>query len=68
MIRDYLDLADVASVQLEFFHLAYRTGNPVFAEKPMKVFRILKDLQPSNGLYSSHIVAETGESAGEFHD
>jgi len=64
--RDILALSEVGSVQMEFFHLAYRTGNSEFADKPMKVFKMLRDNNdPEDGLYPAHIDSFTGNFFGE---
>jgi len=60
-------LSEVGSLQLEFFHLAYQTGKPEFADKPMKVFKTPRDQDHSDdGLFGVNIHPENGASSGEF--
>eukprot|EP01096_Ripella_sp_DP13-Kostka_P004995 TRINITY_DN1758_c0_g2_i2.p1 TRINITY_DN1758_c0_g2~~TRINITY_DN1758_c0_g2_i2.p1 ORF type:complete len:677 (+),score=226.34 TRINITY_DN1758_c0_g2_i2:42-2072(+) len=44
-------LAEVGTMQMEFLYLAYHTKNSTFAEKPMAVFKKLREMMPDDGLY-----------------
>jgi len=44
-------LADMASLQVEFRHLAYVTGKQEYAKKAENVFHKLKKIEPENGLF-----------------
>jgi mannosyl-oligosaccharide alpha-1,2-mannosidase len=44
-------LSEFSTMQIEFRTLARLTGNKEFKEKSEKVFEILKDMNPPNGLY-----------------
>lgn len=53
-------VAEFATVQIEFRLLARLTGNAEFKEKTEKVFQILKDMNPPDGLYP-YFVRNSGE-------
>jgi len=61
-----VSLAEIGSMQMEFFHLAYQTGDSKFADKPMKVFKMLRDIRPQSGLFSTSINQLTGSFAGNI--
>eukprot|EP01127_Copromyxa_protea_P018812 TRINITY_DN59_c0_g2_i1.p1 TRINITY_DN59_c0_g2~~TRINITY_DN59_c0_g2_i1.p1 ORF type:complete len:421 (+),score=79.87 TRINITY_DN59_c0_g2_i1:27-1265(+) len=44
-------LAEMGSLQLEFSYLSHATGNPIYAEKALRVFKVLHDNKPADGLY-----------------
>ena len=44
-------LSEFGTLQIEFRHLAKATGRPELATKVEKVFEIMNDLSPPNGLY-----------------
>eukprot|EP01090_Pellita_catalonica_P019429 TRINITY_DN660_c0_g1_i2.p1 TRINITY_DN660_c0_g1~~TRINITY_DN660_c0_g1_i2.p1 ORF type:complete len:472 (-),score=40.84 TRINITY_DN660_c0_g1_i2:525-1748(-) len=48
-------LAEVGTIQLEFYTLAKFTNNPAYAIKPLKVFDHLLALPKPNGLYSNRV-------------
>ncbi len=51
---------------MEFFYLAYQTGDPQFADKPMEVFKMLRDNNdPEDGLYAAHLNTNTLQFASE---
>ena len=58
--EEHFILSEIASLQLEFLYLAYHTKNSTFAEKPMAVFKTLRDMKPKDGLYHVFFDLETG--------
>jgi len=54
-------LAEIGTVQVEFRYLSEKTGNPIFAEKANRVYKILSDKHPQHGLYPIYIDTNTGE-------
>ncbi len=62
--EQYSLLAEIGSLQMEFLYLAYHTKKAVFADKPMAVFKKLRDLRPKDGLYSVYIDSRTGVFGG----
>ena len=44
-------LSEFTSIQIEFRYLAKVSGRPEFAEKVERVFQIMNDVAPANGLY-----------------
>lgn len=44
-------LSEFGTLQIEFRHLAKATGRPELATKVEKVFEIMNDISPANGLY-----------------
>eukprot|EP01127_Copromyxa_protea_P018814 TRINITY_DN59_c0_g2_i3.p1 TRINITY_DN59_c0_g2~~TRINITY_DN59_c0_g2_i3.p1 ORF type:complete len:561 (+),score=100.25 TRINITY_DN59_c0_g2_i3:41-1723(+) len=48
-------LAEMGSLQLEFSYLSHVTGNPIYAEKALRIFKVLYDNKPSDLLYPVYI-------------
>ncbi|KAJ3263420.1 Mannosyl-oligosaccharide 1,2-alpha-mannosidase IA [Chytriomyces hyalinus] len=62
--RTALSLAEIGSLQLEFQYLSDVTGNPVYAEKALFVYKQLQTIKtPIHGLYPEYI--HPGDIRGE---
>jgi hypothetical protein len=57
-------LAEVGTQQLEYRYLARATGKRDYAEKAMRAFDVLRELQPSDGLLFEHIKDGGGAGSG----
>lgn len=57
-------LSEVATLQLEFFYLAMKTGRPEFAAKILDVIVHLDQMQKEDGLYPVHISPRTNKFSG----
>mmetsp|Transcript_18905 Transcript_18905/g.31011 ORF Transcript_18905/g.31011 Transcript_18905/m.31011 type:complete len:661 (-) Transcript_18905:94-2076(-) len=59
-------MSEVATVQLEFSHLSFHTGDPKYAEKANAVIDILDKLNVPNGLYGKFIDPNSGRITDTF--
>ncbi|XP_048348063.1 mannosyl-oligosaccharide 1,2-alpha-mannosidase IA [Sphaerodactylus townsendi] len=59
-------LAEFGTLHLEFMHLSYLSGNPVFAEKVMNIRRVLNQLDKPEGLYPNYLNPNSGQW-GQHH-
>ena len=44
-------LAELGTIQIEFRYLAHATGKQHYADKANKVFELMREIAPENGLY-----------------
>ncbi|GAB1605905.1 mannosyl-oligosaccharide 1,2-alpha-mannosidase IA-like [Argonauta hians] len=54
-------LAEFGSLHLEFLYLSNITGNPIYAQKVMKIRNILQQLERPMGLYPLYLNPRTGK-------
>nr|XP_056712929.1 mannosyl-oligosaccharide 1,2-alpha-mannosidase IA [Euleptes europaea] len=59
-------LAEFGTLHLEFMHLSYLSGNPVFTEKVMNIRRVLNQLDKPEGLYPNYLNPNSGQW-GQHH-
>ncbi|XP_062980800.1 mannosyl-oligosaccharide 1,2-alpha-mannosidase IA [Elgaria multicarinata webbii] len=59
-------LAEFGTLHLEFIHLSYLSGNPVFAEKVMNIRKVLNRLNKPEGLYPNYLNPNSGQW-GQHH-
>ncbi|XP_075410734.1 mannosyl-oligosaccharide 1,2-alpha-mannosidase IA [Tenrec ecaudatus] len=59
-------LAEFGTLHLEFMHLSYLSGNPVFAEKVMNIRTVLNNLEKPQGLYPNYLNPSSGQW-GQHH-
>ncbi|XP_021402813.2 mannosyl-oligosaccharide 1,2-alpha-mannosidase IA [Lonchura striata] len=59
-------LAEFGTLHLEFVHLSYLSGNPVFAEKVMNIRKVLNRLDKPEGLYPNYLNPSSGQW-GQHH-
>nr|XP_010963789.1 PREDICTED: mannosyl-oligosaccharide 1,2-alpha-mannosidase IA [Camelus bactrianus]XP_015095959.1 mannosyl-oligosaccharide 1,2-alpha-mannosidase IA [Vicugna pacos] len=59
-------LAEFGTLHLEFIHLSYLSGNPIFAEKVMNIRRVLNNLEKPQGLYPNYLNPSSGQWA-QYH-
>ena len=59
-------LAEVGTQQVEYRYLARATGKRDYAEKAMRAFDVLRELQPSDGLLFEHIKDGGGGGSGGY--
>ncbi|XP_060609238.2 mannosyl-oligosaccharide 1,2-alpha-mannosidase IA [Anolis sagrei] len=59
-------LAEFGTLHLEFIHLSYLSGNPVFAEKVMNIRKVLNRLDKPEGLYPNYLNPNSGQW-GQHH-
>ncbi|XP_078094188.1 mannosyl-oligosaccharide 1,2-alpha-mannosidase IA-like [Mustelus asterias] len=59
-------LAELGTLHLEFVHLSEVSGNPKFAEKVMKIRKVLNRLEKPHGLYPNYLSPVTGHW-GQHH-
>ncbi|XP_054843710.1 mannosyl-oligosaccharide 1,2-alpha-mannosidase IA [Eublepharis macularius] len=59
-------LAEFGTLHLEFMHLSYLSGNPVFAEKVMNIRKVLNQLDKPEGLYPNYLNPSSGQW-GQHH-
>jgi len=54
-------LAEFGTLHLEFIYLSEVTGDPIFAEKVLKIQDVMDKLEKPNGLYSMYVSTSTGQ-------
>ncbi|KAJ7341884.1 hypothetical protein JRQ81_007527 [Phrynocephalus forsythii] len=59
-------LAEFGTLHLEFMHLSYLSGNPVFADKVMNIRKVLNRLDKPEGLYPNYLNPNSGQW-GQHH-
>uniref|UniRef100_A0A8C6G7L1 alpha-1,2-Mannosidase n=2 Tax=Mus spicilegus TaxID=10103 RepID=A0A8C6G7L1_MUSSI len=59
-------LAEFGTLHLEFMHLSHLSGDPVFAEKVMKIRTVLNKLDKPEGLYPNYLNPSSGQW-GQHH-
>ncbi|XP_053561738.1 mannosyl-oligosaccharide 1,2-alpha-mannosidase IB [Bombina bombina] len=59
-------LAEFGTLHLEFVHLSYLTGNPVYLNKVMHIRKLLQKMDRPNGLYPNYLNPRTGRW-GQHH-
>uniref|UniRef100_U3FC87 alpha-1,2-Mannosidase n=2 Tax=Micrurus TaxID=8634 RepID=U3FC87_MICFL len=59
-------LAEFGTLHLEFIHLSYLSGNPLFAEKVMNIRKVLNRLDKPEGLYPNYLNPNSGQW-GQHH-
>ncbi|CAJ0946867.1 unnamed protein product, partial [Ranitomeya imitator] len=59
-------LAEFGTLHLEFVHLTYLTGNPVYYNKVMHIRKLLQKMDRPNGLYPNYLNPRTGRW-GQHH-
>ncbi|MEQ2269877.1 Mannosyl-oligosaccharide 1,2-alpha-mannosidase IB [Xenotaenia resolanae] len=53
-------LAEFGTLHMEFVHLTYLTGNPVYYQKVMHIRKLLAKMDRPNGLYPNYLNPRTG--------
>jgi mannosyl-oligosaccharide alpha-1,2-mannosidase len=61
-------VAEAGTLQIEFRYLAHATGKPQYAEKIEKVFKVLKDIAPADGLYPYEIENNPSDGVPKFRN
>uniref|UniRef100_A0A2D4M3S0 alpha-1,2-Mannosidase n=6 Tax=Micrurus TaxID=8634 RepID=A0A2D4M3S0_9SAUR len=59
-------LSEFGTLHMEFVHLSYLTGNPVYYEKVMHIRKLLQKMDRPNGLYPNYLNPRTGRW-GQHH-
>ncbi|XP_007169378.1 mannosyl-oligosaccharide 1,2-alpha-mannosidase IB isoform X1 [Balaenoptera acutorostrata] len=59
-------LAEFGTLHMEFVHLSYLTGNPVYYKKVMHIRKLLQKMDRPNGLYPNYLNPRTGRW-GQYH-
>ncbi|KAM9319527.1 mannosyl-oligosaccharide 1,2-alpha-mannosidase IB [Gastrophryne carolinensis] len=59
-------LSEFGTLHLEFVHLTYLTGNPVYYDKVMHIRKLLQKMDRPNGLYPNYLNPRTGRW-GQHH-
>ncbi|NP_001089924.1 uncharacterized protein LOC734993 isoform X1 [Xenopus laevis] len=59
-------LAEFGTLHLEFVHLTYLTGNPVYYDKVMHIRKLLQKMDRPNGLFPNYLNPRTGRW-GQHH-
>ncbi|KAE8621098.1 hypothetical protein XENTR_v10004681 [Xenopus tropicalis] len=59
-------LAEFGTLHLEFVHLSYLTGNPVYYNKVMHIRKLLQKMDRPNGLFPNYLNPRTGRW-GQHH-
>ncbi|KAM7240305.1 hypothetical protein CapIbe_008211 [Capra ibex] len=59
-------LAEFGTLHLEFMHLSYLSGNPIFADKVMNIRTVLNNLEKPEGLYPNYLNPNSGQWA-QYH-
>ncbi|KAG5833445.1 hypothetical protein ANANG_G00276020 [Anguilla anguilla] len=59
-------LAEFGTLHMEFVHLTYLTGNPVYYQKVMHIRKLLAKMERPNGLYPNYLNPRTGRW-GQHH-
>jgi mannosyl-oligosaccharide alpha-1,2-mannosidase len=54
-------LAEVGTIQMEFAFLSKYSGNPIYHDKALAIFKKLKDHKPPSGLYPIYVNADNGQ-------
>jgi len=60
-LRNSVKIAEIGTLQLEFRFLSRATKKPMYAEKVNRVFDLLADKQPPNGLYPLYVQQDIPE-------
>ncbi|TKC43817.1 hypothetical protein EI555_012224, partial [Monodon monoceros] len=53
-------LAEFGTLHMEFVHLSYLTGNPIYYKKVMHIRKLLQKMDRPNGLYPNYLNPRTG--------
>lgn len=59
-------LAEFGTLHMEFVHLSYLTGNPIYYKKVMHIRKLLQKMDRPNGLYPNYLNPRTGRW-GQYH-
>ncbi|XP_048675843.2 mannosyl-oligosaccharide 1,2-alpha-mannosidase IB isoform X1 [Caretta caretta] len=59
-------LAEFGTLHMEFVHLSYLTGDPVYYNKVMHIRKLLQKMERPNGLYPNYLNPRTGRW-GQHH-
>ncbi|XP_036894823.1 mannosyl-oligosaccharide 1,2-alpha-mannosidase IB isoform X2 [Sturnira hondurensis] len=59
-------LAEFGTLHMEFVHLSYLTGDPVYYKKVMHIRKLLQKMERPNGLYPNYLNPRTGRW-GQYH-
>ncbi|XP_073166665.1 mannosyl-oligosaccharide 1,2-alpha-mannosidase IB isoform X1 [Lepidochelys kempii] len=59
-------LAEFGTLHMEFVHLSYLTGDPVYYNKVMHIRKLLQKMEHPNGLYPNYLNPRTGRW-GQHH-
>ncbi|KAF3694528.1 Mannosyl-oligosaccharide 1,2-alpha-mannosidase IB [Channa argus] len=59
-------LAEFGTLHMEFVHLTYLTGNPIYYQKVMHIRKLLAKMDRPNGLYPNYLNPRTGRW-GQHH-
>ncbi|XP_070323339.1 mannosyl-oligosaccharide 1,2-alpha-mannosidase IB isoform X2 [Odocoileus virginianus] len=59
-------LAEFGTLHMEFVHLSYLTGNPIYYKKVMHIRKLLQRMDRPNGLYPNYLNPRTGRW-GQYH-
>ncbi|XP_023391189.1 mannosyl-oligosaccharide 1,2-alpha-mannosidase IB isoform X3 [Pteropus medius] len=59
-------LAEFGTLHMEFVHLSYLTGDPVYYKKVMHIRKLLQKMDRPNGLYPNYLNPRTGRW-GQYH-
>ncbi|XP_009875880.1 PREDICTED: mannosyl-oligosaccharide 1,2-alpha-mannosidase IB-like, partial [Apaloderma vittatum] len=59
-------LAEFGTLHMEFVHLSYLTGDPVYYNKVMHIRKLLQKMDRPNGLYPNYLNPRTGRW-GQHH-
>lgn len=59
-------LAEFGTLHMEFVHLSYLTGDPVYYQKVMHIRKLLQKMDRPNGLYPNYLNPRTGRW-GQYH-
>jgi mannosyl-oligosaccharide alpha-1,2-mannosidase len=54
-------LAEVGTIQMEFSFLSKYSGNSVYHDKGINIFKKLREARPPNGLYPIYVNPDTGQ-------
>lgn len=57
-------LAELGTMQVEFRYLSQATGDPIYAQKVNKVFDIMAEKHPNDGLYPIYVNTHSGQLQG----
>ncbi|XP_024908096.1 mannosyl-oligosaccharide 1,2-alpha-mannosidase IB isoform X3 [Pteropus alecto] len=59
-------LAEFGTLHMEFVHLSYLTGDPIYYKKVMHIRKLLQKMDRPNGLYPNYLNPRTGRW-GQYH-
>eukprot|EP00588_Corethron_pennatum_P001611 CAMPEP_0194286482 /NCGR_PEP_ID=MMETSP0169-20130528/32653_1 /TAXON_ID=218684 /ORGANISM="Corethron pennatum, Strain L29A3" /LENGTH=577 /DNA_ID=CAMNT_0039032943 /DNA_START=313 /DNA_END=2046 /DNA_ORIENTATION=- len=60
-LNGQLVLAEIGTLQVEFRYLAAASGNKSYAERSEKVFHIMNEIKPKDGLYPTRVSVRNGK-------